>query len=379
MKVPFFDLTFMHSEIATELLSALERVLLSNQFILGPEVEALERELALYSGAKHAVGLSSGTDALLVALMAAGVGSGQEVITTPFTFFATAGCIARLGARPVFADIDPATFNLDPGAVAAVFEERSRKAGRPPSALVVVHLFGQCCDMDPILSEASRRGAAVVEDAAQAVGSRYKERHAGTFGAAGTFSFFPTKNLGGLGDGGMLLTSLPEVYEKSRMLRSHGSRTRYLHEIVGGNFRLDPLQAAALRVKLKRLNAWTEMRRKNARIYRALFAEQDTHGRVILPRESEDTFHTYHQFVVRVVNRESVRKRLGEKGIGTEVYYPRPLHLQPCFADLGYRKGSLPNAERACEEVLALPIFPGLGEEEQEAVVQALVECVKEA
>ena len=361
VRVPLLDLRAQHAAIRDEVREAIDRVVEHQRFILGPEVEAFEAEIAAYCGCAHAVGVSSGTDALLVSLMAIGVGPGDEVITSPYTFFATAGSIARLGARPVFADIDPITYNIDPGATAAVVTERTR-------AIIPVHLYGQMADMDPIMEVARMHELYVVEDAAQAIGAEYNGRRAGSIGHLGCFSFFPSKNLGAYGDGGMVTANDPELAERVRLLRNHGHGPKYFNKVVGGNFRLDEMQAAILRVKLRHLESWTEARRRNAATYRRLLA---TSG-LALPRELRARRHIYNQFVVRVPRREKLRQHLADHGIGTEVYYPLPLHLQECFADLGYRRGDFAASESAAQETLALPIYPELTEEEIASVVESI-------
>lgn len=364
MNVPFLDLRAQHAAIRTEVREAMDRVCDAQQFILGPEVEALEAEVAAFCEARHAVGVSSGTDALLATLMALGVGPGDEVVTSTYSFFASAGVIARLGARPVFADIEPRTFTLDPADLARRLSPRTR-------AIMPVHLFGACCDMEAIGALAAARGIPVVEDAAQAIGARdARGRSAGTIGVAGCLSFFPTKNLGAFGDGGMILTNDADLAERLRVLRVHGSRPKYYHHAVGGNFRLDALQAAVLRVKLRYLAGWTKARRENAERYRALFADAGLTDRIVLPADQPG--HVYNQFVIRCAERDRLRQRLAARGVGTEIYYPLPLHLQPCFADLGYRAGDLPVAEAAARESLALPIYPELPEAAQRHVVDQI-------
>ena len=364
-KIPLLDLKAQFAPLRGGVLEAIARVCDTQQFILGPEVEGLEHELAAVLGIAHAVGVSSGTDALLAALMALDVGPGDEVVTTPFSFFATAGSIARLGARPVFVDIDRATFNIDPAAIASALTARTK-------AIMPVHLFGQSADMAPILDVAGRAGVPVVEDAAQAIGACYRGRPVGGIGAVGCFSFFPTKNLGAFGDAGLITTSDGAVARKLRAIRQHGGEVKYHHDVVGGNFRLDALQAAILRVKLPHLEGWTAARRRNAGRYEALFRNAGLEGTVILPARTADSTHVYNQFVVRVPERDRVRAHLQAGGIGTEVYYPIPLHLQPCFRELGYRPGSLPVAEAAANEVLALPIYGELTEGQQSSVVEAI-------
>ena len=367
--VPLLDLEAQYRPIRDEVLAAVIRVCDSQRFIQGPEVEALERELAVALGVAEAIGVSSGTDALLVAMMALGVGAGDEVITSTYSFFATAGCIARLGAVPRLVDIDPDTYNLSPSAVRAALSPRTK-------AIIPVHLYGLCADMDPLLAMASEARVPIIEDACQAIGATYKGRQAGSMGTAGCFSFFPSKNLGAFGDGGLVTTEDAALAREIRRLRNHGSETKYYHEKIGGNFRLDALQAAVLRVKLPHLPTWTAMRRENAARYRRLFADRVPDGSIVLPVEPYDRFHIYNQFVVRVPRRDTVRTFLGEHGIGTEVYYPVPFHLQECFAALGHRRGDFPAAESASESTLALPIYGELSAAQQETVVQTLAEAV---
>lgn len=365
MRVPLLDLRAQHETLRDEIRVALDRVVESQHFILGPEVTAFEEEVARYCGVPHAIGVSSGTDALLVALMALDLEPGDEVVTTPFTFFATAGVIARLGARPVFADIDAATFNLDARAAAAAMTAATR-------AVMPVHLFGRCADMDPLFEAAGARDVPVIEDAAQAIGATdARGTLAGTTGRAGCFSFFPSKNLGAFGDAGLVTALDDDFAELLRILRVHGSRPKYYHERVGGNFRIDAIQAAVLRVKLAHLDAWSAARRRNADRYRALLSEAHLDdGRVTPPADVPG--HIYNQFVIRVQEREALRKHLTAAGIGTEVYYPVPLHLQTCFQGLGYGAGDFPASEAAAHEVLALPIYPELTEEQQAWVVDSI-------
>ncbi len=365
MRVPLLDLQEQYRPLRDEILAAVTRVCESQRFIGGPEVEALERELRAYISVRDAIGVSSGTDALIVALMAMGIGPGDEVVTSTFSFFASAGSIVRVGATPRLVDIDPETFNIDPAAAAAAITPRTR-------AILPVHLYGLCADMDPLLDVAARAGLPVIEDAAQAIGASYKGRPAGTMGTIGCFSFFPSKNLGAFGDGGLVTTDDAGLGHEIRLLRNHGAEPKYFHKRVGGNFRLDAMQAAILRVKLPHLEAWTAARRANADRYDRLFAEQGLAGRVTLPTRPADRHHIFNQYVVRVPDRDQVRARLEEAGIGTEVYYPVPFHLQECFASLGYRSGAFPHAEQAAREVLALPIFPELTDVQQRAVVAAL-------
>jgi dTDP-4-amino-4,6-dideoxygalactose transaminase len=366
MKVPLLDLKAQYSTIQSEIREAIERVVESQYFILGPEVEGLEREIAAFCNVRFAIGVSSGTDALLAALMALGIGPGDEVITTAYSFFATAGVIARLGARPVFLDIDPKTFNLDSTLVAQKITSRTK-------AIMPVHLFGQCAEIDPIMEVFKGKGIHVIEDAAQAIGARdEKGRHAGTTGHIGCFSFFPSKNLGAFGDAGMVVTNDDHLAEIVGVIRVHGAKPKYRHTHVGGNFRLDALQAAVLRVKLKYLTRWTEMRRNNANRYRSLFEEMGLSKYASAPEDSAG--HIYNQFVARFPDRDRLRSFLREKGVGTEVYYPIPLHLQACFSDLGYRNGDFPNAEAAAGDSLALPVYPELTEEQQRYVVEQIRE-----
>ena len=364
---PFLDLQAQFATIRSDVMAAVERVLDSQHFILGPEVEALEREIAEYTGAEFAVGCASGSDALLLALMALEIGSGDEVITTPFTFGATAGAIARLQARPVFVDIDPVTFNLDVDQLEAAITPRTR-------AIMPVHLFGLSAEMDRIGEIARDREIAVIEDAAQAIGSRYKGQAIGSIGTFGCFSFFPSKNLGYAGDGGIVTTNDAALAQQLRMLRAHGTRKKYRYECLGVNSRLDALQAAILRVKLQRLDEWTDGRRRNAERYRELFREFELTDVVSLPIEPTDRFHVYNQFVVRAADRDALQAHLASRGIPTEIYYPGALHLQPAYEWLGHGEGDFPEAERACRESLALPIFTELRSEQQRAVVAAVAD-----
>jgi dTDP-4-amino-4,6-dideoxygalactose transaminase len=364
--VPLLDLKAQYTTIRTEIQEAIERVVESQHFILGPEVAALEREIAEFCGARFAVGVSSGTDALLAALMAIGIGPGDEVITTPYSFFATAGVIARLGARPVFVDIDPKTFNIACDRIAERVTPRTK-------AIMPVHLFGRCTDMDALLTIANNHGLYVIEDAAQAIGAEDGlGRPAGTIGQLGCFSFFPSKNLGAFGDGGMVITNDGALAETLKVLRVHGGKPKYHHQVVGGNFRLDALQAAILRVKLKYLRNWTEARRYNAIRYRSLFEELGLSKIASVPDDSPG--HIYNQFVVRVPDRNRLQRFLKEKGVDTEIYYPVPLHLQDCFQNLGCRPGDYPEAERASHDSLALPIYPELTEDKQRIVVDTIKE-----
>lgn len=350
-EVPFFDLEAQHRPLAGELKAAFERVLASNHFIMGQEVEALEAELCRTLGFKHAITVSSGTDALLLALMALGIGPGDEVITTAFSFFATAGCIARVGARPVFVDIEPHTFNLDVRQIEAAITRRTK-------AILPVHLFGLAADMTSIMQLAKTRGLVVIEDAAQALGASHAGRPLGTFGSFGCFSFFPSKNLGGFGDGGLVTTQDDELADTARLLRAHGARPKYFHKLVGGNFRLDALQAALLRVKLPRLSTYAARRAENAAFYQCELAALRAEEKLRLPSLAPG--HAYNQYVIRTLSRDGLRAALTRAKIGTDVYYPRGLHTQECFAGLGYQPSSMPETERATREVLALPIYPEL-------------------
>jgi dTDP-4-amino-4,6-dideoxygalactose transaminase len=367
--VKLLDLEAQYQPLRAEILAAITRVCDSQRFILGPEVEALERELAAELGASHAIAVSSGTDALLVAFMALGLGPGDEVITPTFSFFATAGCVARVGATPVFVDIDPLTFNLDPALVRRAITTRTR-------AIVPVHLYGLSADMDSILEVAREKGIPVVEDAAQAIGATYKSRPVGTIGTLGCFSFFPSKNLGAFGEGGLITTEDAAFAREIRLLRNHGAEPKYFHKRVGGNFRLDALQAAVLRVKLPHLERWTSMRQQNAARYQTLFGAAGLADRVVLPTAPADYHHIFNQYVIRVRERDRVRRFLDDRGIGTEIYYPVPFHLQECFASLGHRRGDFPRAEAAADSVLALPIYPELTAGQQSAVVAALADAI---
>ena len=366
LQFDFLDLKAQFAEIRGEIMAALTRVMESQIFILGKEVQSFEEEFASAFDAKHAISCASGSDALVLALMAAGIGPGDEVITTPFTFVATAGSIARVGAKPVFVDVDPVTFNINPDGISAVASSRTR-------AIMPVHLFGLSSDLTQIIELAEQSGWIVIEDAAQAVGARYKGNYAGNFGHFGCFSFFPSKNLGGAGDGGMVTTQDPEFAERLRLLRVHGSRKKYHHEILGTNSRLDALQAAVLRVKLRHLQEWTLARQARARRYRELFDHFGLSNVVALPPEPPpEYFHVYNQFSIRCPERDQLRENLRNHGIPTEVYYPLPLHLQPAFSYLGYKPGQFPQAELVSNQVLALPVSPELTEARQESVVEAI-------
>jgi dTDP-4-amino-4,6-dideoxygalactose transaminase len=372
MPVPLLDLQGQYAPLREEILAAIARVCDSQRFIGGAEVEAFEREIAAYLGVPHAIGLTSGTDALLIALMALGIGPGDEVITPTFSFFATAGAVSRVGATPIFVDIDPLTGNVDPDAVKAAIGPKTR-------AIIPVHLYGQSADMEPILDAASRAGIPVIEDAAQAIGATYRGRQAGSLGTMGCFSFFPSKNLGAFGDAGLLTTGDDRLAHEVRLLRNHGAEPKYFHQRIGGNFRLDAVQAAVLRVKLPHLDGWTEMRRRNADRYDRLFAASAAAARITLPARVKDCRHIFNQYVIRVPHRDAVKARLDAAHIGSEIYYPVPFHLQECFARLGYRRGQFPAAEAAAAETLALPIYGELTEPQQREVVDAVSRAVATA
>jgi dTDP-4-amino-4,6-dideoxygalactose transaminase len=352
MTVPLLDLSAQNTPLRAEIMDAIGRVVDSGRFIMGPDVERFEAEIAAACGVSHAIGVSSGTDALLVALMAADVGAGDMVITTPFSFFATAGTVSRLGARPVFVDIDPATFNLDPDAAAAAVDSTTK-------AIIPVHLFGRAATIP-------KTDVTVIEDAAQSIGASKLS------GMAGCLSFFPSKNLGAFGDAGAVYTNDPAFADRVSLLRTHGGRPKYYHQAIGGNFRLDSIQAAVLSVKLPHLAAWTEARRANAARYRGLFAAAKVPAELVVPTDAPG--HIYNQFSVRAPRRDALREHLTKSGIGTEIYYPVPFHMQPCFADLGYAQGAFPHSERAAAEVLALPIFPELTASQQAYVVEQIAQ-----
>lgn len=372
VRIPLLDLKRQYESIKLEIDAAIRRVIESQQFILGPEVEQLEQEIADYCGVKHAIGVASGTDALLLSLRAAGIGSDDQVITTPFTFFATAGAIVNAGAQPVFVDIEPDTYNIAPNWLEDTLVRHS------PKAIMPVHLYGQMADMDAIMDIARQHDLIVIEDAAQAIGAQYKGRKAGTIGRLGCFSFFPSKNLGGYGDGGMVVTDDDHLAEQVRMLRVHGSRTKYYHQVVGYNSRLDALQAAVLRVKLHHLDTWSTQRQRLAVRYRELLGDI---AEIELPTTCPDRSHIYHQFTIRVRDgsRDALRSHLKQAGISTAVYYPLPLHLQECFDDLGYHRGRFPEAERASQQVLSLPMFPELSASEQEGIATAIASFFRTA
>lgn len=359
----FLDLVAQFATIREEVMAAIQRVMESQHFILGPEVKQLEQELATKLGAKHAVGCASGTDALILSLMAAEIGPGDEVITTPFSFIATAGSIAHVGAKPVFVDVDPRTFNIDPSLIESAITPKTR-------AIVPVHLFGLPADMNPILRIARQHGLVVIEDAAQAIGAKYDDKCVGTSGDFGCFSFFPSKNLGGAGDGGLITTENDNMAERLRMLRVHGGKTKYHHDILGINSRLDALQAAILRVKLGHLDSWTLGRQSRAERYRQAFSNLPG---IITPEVPGPAFHhVYNQFTIRSAARDALKNFLGEQGIPSEIYYPQCLHLQTAFAYLGYKPGILPVAEKASAEVLSLPVYPELTDAQQDRIIRAI-------
>lgn len=362
MQVPLLDLKAQHTTIKDEILAAVSEVLESQRCIGGPKVTELEEKVAAISNCKFAVGASSGTDAILNGLMSMDIGSGDEVITTPFTFFATVGCIVRVGAKPVFVDIDPKTYNINPDLIESAVTERTK-------AIMPVHLFGQIADMDPIMEVANKYNLAIIEDAAQSITSTYKGRKAGSIGTVGCFSFFPSKNLGAAGDGGMIVTNDEDLYNRLKIMRNHGANPKYYHKYVGGNFRLDPIQAAVLLVKLPHLDDWSEARRRNAAFYDEKFA-----GTVVeTPYISPDCVSIHNQYVIRIPKRDELVAHLKEKGIGSAIYYPVPMHLQECFAHLGYKQGDFLEAEKAAREVLAIPIYPELSDEMKEYVVNVIL------
>ena len=374
--IPLLDLHRQYQQIREEVLAAVERVCSSQQFVLGAEVEALEHEIAAFAGASEAVGCASGTDALWLALLAAGIQAGDAVITTAFSFFASASAIVRAGARPLLVDVDPETLNLNPDLVKARLREGGSYKIR---AMLPVHLYGQCANMDELQRIADEFQLAIIEDAAQAIGAKWRGKNAGSLGVAAAFSFYPTKNLSAYGDAGMVTTSASDLADRMRNLRNHGSPRRYHHEEVGWNCRMDAIQAAILRVKLPHVETWNRQRRQCAATYDRLVADaglisKKSNSGVRPLQTSPHAFHVFHQYVIRVYRRDELRKFLGERKIGTEVYYPIPLHLQPCFAYLGYSAGDLPESERAAQEVLALPMFPELTEAEQKCVVENIAD-----
>ena len=366
MTVPLLDLKAQYASLRDEIIPAVNEVFESQYFIMGPNVDTFEEHAASYIETPHALGVSSGTDALLLALMGLDIGPGDEVITTPYTFFATAGSITRTGAKPVFVDIDPVTYNIDP-------EQMNSRITEDTKAILPVHLYGQCADMDKLNAVANLHNLSVVEDAAQAIGAKYNGRQAGTLGTIGCFSFFPSKNLGGAGDGGLVTCADDELYDKLKKMRVHGGFPKYYHSMIGGNFRLDALQAVVLDVKLKYLNDWHEGRRKNAAFYNSTF---EPVAEIVTPVEQPGNYMIYNQYIVRVPNRDAVLQSLRDAGIGCEIYYPVPLHLQKCFAFLGHSQGDFPESEKAALETLALPIYPELTEDQLQYVAETLVGLV---
>jgi dTDP-4-amino-4,6-dideoxygalactose transaminase len=361
MNVPLLDLKAQYSVLKSEILSSIEEVLASQTCIGGPVVAALETAIAKASDCQYAVGASSGTDAILNVLMSLDIGPGDEVITTPFTFFATVGCITRTGATPVFVDIDPVTYNINPDLIERAVTPKTK-------AIMPVHLYGQMADMDAIMTVANKHGLTVIEDSAQSITSEYKGKKSGSIGHAGCFSFFPSKNLGGIGDGGMVVTNDKAIYDKLMIMRNHGSKPKYYHSFVGGNFRLDPVQAAVLLVKLPHLDSWSQSRRDNAKYYNNAFADSEVKTPVI----NKDCTSIYNQYVIRVLNRDALMAHLKENNIGCEVYYPVPMHLQVCFKYLNYKQGDFPFAEAAALEVVAIPIYPELTTEMMASVVNTI-------
>ena len=395
MRVPLLDLSEQYRVLAEPLRREFDEIIASQNFILGPKVEEFERALAQHCGAKHAIGVSSGTDALLAILMALGIGPGDAVVTTAYTFFATGGCVARVGATPIFVDIDPVTFNISPTAIENFLEGKCRKnadgqlveaGGRVVRAIVPVHLFGLCCEMDAINALAQRFQLIVIEDAAQAIGAEYPgkngTRQAGTMSLVGAFSFYPSKNLGAAGDAGMIMCDDAGLAQSLRSFRQHGMEPRYFHHVIGGNFRIDAIQAAILKTKLPYLNRWSAARRASADFYREEFSRRGLTNRITLPAEpyrehGPANHHIYHQYVIRTPQRDALQEHLTKSGIGSAIYYPLGLHEQECFASLGYRAGDLPETERAARDTLALPIYPELTPEMQRTVVDAIAEFLK--
>lgn len=366
MKVPMLDLSEQYQGLRTEVIEAMDQVMSSSQFILGQNVKKLEADVAKYSNVAHGIGCGNGSDAIHIALQALNVGPGDEVITTPFTFFATGGAIVRAGAKPVYVDIDPVTFNIDPEKIEAAITENTK-------AIIPVHLYGQMADMERIAEIAKKHNLAIVEDAAQAIGAKQNGKSVGELGSAATYSFFPTKNLGAYGDGGMIVTNDNEAAEKCRVIRVHGSKPKYYHHVLGYNSRLDELQAAVLNVKFPHLDQWSSLRREKADTYTRLLKEK-LGDLVATPVEKEGNYHVFHQYTIRVEKRDELQKFLNEQGVSTMIYYPLPLHVQPVFADLGYKEGDMPESEKAAKEALSLPMFPELKTEQQEYVVAKIAE-----
>lgn len=366
MKVPMLDLTEQYQNLKAEIMPALDEVMSNAHFILGDNVKKLEKDVAEYSNAKYGIGVANGSDALNIALLACGIKPGDEVIVPSFTFFATAGAVARIGAVPVFVDIDPKTFNIDPAMIEKAITPKTK-------AVIPVHLYGQMADMDRIKEIADKHNLFIIEDAAQAIGSTYKGKKVGELGTSACYSFFPTKNLGAYGDAGMIITSDDEIGEKIRVLRVHGSKPKYYHHVLGYNSRLDEMQAAILNVKFLHLNDWSEKRREKAQTYTKLIKEL-IGEQIVTPYEEEFNHHVFHQYTIRVQKRDELQAYLKEQGVETMVYYPKPLHLQPVFAELGYREGDLPETEKATQEAISLPMFPELKTEQQQYVVEKIRE-----
>jgi len=364
--VPLLDLKRQYASIKKEVDESIAKVVSHAQFILGPEVKTFEENVASYCKTKFAIGVASGTDALLISLRACGVGPGDEVIIPTFSFFATAGVVHNLGATPIFVDIEPETYNLNPKLIEEKITQKTK-------VIMPVHLFGQCCDMDPILDLAKKHNLKIVEDAAQALGAEYKSKKAGSMGDLGCFSFFPSKNLGGMGDGGMVVTNNPELAEKVKLLRTHGAKQKYYHDIVGYNSRLDTLQAAVLNVKLKHLDNWSKERQEHAEVYNKKLKGME----ITLPKAENFNHHIYNQYTIALKNRDELKDFLKQKNIGCEVYYPVPLHLQECFKYLGYKKGACPVAEKRALEAISIPVFPELTEAEQDYVISATKQFYK--
>jgi len=382
MKVPLLDLHPPLEDLRDEIIEAITQVIDSTRYIMGPEIDSLEKEIAEYCGTADAVGVSSGTDALLLSLMVLDVGPGDLVLTSNFSFFATAGVVARLNATPVFVDIDPETYNIDPEQLRMTLAEMDAGTRKRVKAIIPVHLYGQCADMKAILNIAAEFEIPVIEDSAQAIGAEYeidgKKRQAGSLSDFGCFSFFPSKNLGGVGDGGIVTVNKPELAEQLRLKRVHGGERKYYHRVIGGNFRLDPIQATVIRVKLPHLNQWHNQRQDNAEYYNKLFTETSLGGRISIPQVMHSKRlqnpHIYNQYVIRAEQRDQLQSFLAENEISAEVYYPLPFHLQECFLDLGGKAGDFPVSETAAEEVLALPVYPGLSRQMQESVVEKIEE-----
>jgi dTDP-4-amino-4,6-dideoxygalactose transaminase len=366
MKIPMLDLSEQYQSLKSEVLTILDEVMSSSQFILGKHVKKLEADIAEYSNVEFAIGCGNGSDAIHIALQAAGISQGDEVITTPFTFFATGGAIVRAGATPVYVDIDPVTFNIDPSKIESAITEKTK-------AIIPVHLYGQMADMDKIAEVANKYNLAVIEDAAQAIGAKYKGKSVGELATAATYSFFPTKNLGAYGDGGMIVTNHQEIAEKCSVIRVHGSKPKYYHHVLGYNSRLDEMQAAILNVKFPHLEKWSELRRERAQTYTQLLNES-LGDKVVTPKEVEGNYHVFHQYTIRVENRGELQKHLSEQGVSTMIYYPLPLHIQPVFKELGYKEGDFPITEKAAKEALSLPMFPELTQEQQVYVVDKIKE-----